>query len=342
MKNWIKALPLVAMLVMGVTAQAAEKPKVIRFAFPGSTIVLGKPSALINNLIVDQQLLEKEFSKDGIKIEVSNFVTAGPGVNEALAAGLADFANYGDFPIVTGKAGGLKTKFILSTDLGANTYIIGRTDLHIKSVKELKGRSFGIFKGTNLQPPFIKLLQANGLTEKDVRTVNLNTTDAQAALIAKSIDAIGIGADRPVVDLGVGEVIGDTNQLPLSTRATTGLVVQEDFAKRYPDIVKRVVKVYLQANRFASDEKNREALLKILVNTGAKYKYLKSEYALLPLKVRHNPLLTQGNTVHYKDLVDFSERNKLIRKKYDVDQWIDKSYEQAALKELGLENYWAK
>ena len=77
MKNWIKALPLVAMLVMGVTAQAAEKPKVIRFAFPGSTIVLGKPSALINNLIVDQQLLEKEFSKDGIKIEVSNFVTAG-------------------------------------------------------------------------------------------------------------------------------------------------------------------------------------------------------------------------------------------------------------------------
>ena len=342
MKNWIKVLPIATLLFMSVSVQAADKPKVIRFAFPGSVIVKGKPSATINNLIVDHQWLEKEFAKDGIKIEVSNFVTAGPGVNEALAAGLADFANYGDFPIVTGKAGGLRTKFILATDKGANTYVIGRTDLHIKGIKDLKGKTVAIFKGTNLQPPFIKLLQANGLNEKDVRTVNLNTSDAQAALIAKSVDAIGIGADRPVVDLGVGEVIGDTNQLPLTTRATTGLVVQEDFAKKYPDIVKRVVKVYLQANHYASQEQNKEELLQITANTGAKYKYVKSEFALVPQKDRFNPLLTQGNTVHYKDLVDFSERNKLIRKKYDVDQWIDKSYELAALKELGLENYWAK
>lgn len=341
MKKWIKVLPVALLLFMTIAAQAAENPKVIRFAQSGSLIALGKPSMALINVISQRHLLEKEFAKDGIKLDFYNSKSAGPGVNEALAAGLADFGSYGDFPALIGKSGGLKTKYILSTELGNNTYVAARKELGLHSIKELKGRTVAVQKGTAAQPPFVKLLLANGLTEKDVKTVNLNSTDAQAALIAGGVDAIVTGYDTPVVDLGTAVLIGNTENFAFQDRQLSGLVVTEEFAKKYPDIVKRVVKVYIEADYWASQEGNRAELYKIMVNVGGHYKDIKRQYGLFPLKERYNPVPLENTISHYKDLVEFSLKNKLIRKSFDVDQWVDRSYSLAALKELGLEKYFS-
>jgi len=126
MKKWLKVFfPTAALLIMAISAQAAEHPRVIRFAYPAATNPDYAGSPLVN-VINNQNLFEKEFAKDGIKIEQSFIKTAGPGTNEGLAAGLFDFADYGDFAIVLGKAGGLKNRLILSPSKGGNVYILAR------------------------------------------------------------------------------------------------------------------------------------------------------------------------------------------------------------------------
>ena len=90
MKKWMTFIPVAIMLVMSVVAQAAENPKVIRLGLVGNAY--GKPyTSGPQGYVNDRGLLEKEFAKDGIRIELSYFKGAGPAVNEALASGLADF-----------------------------------------------------------------------------------------------------------------------------------------------------------------------------------------------------------------------------------------------------------
>ncbi len=343
MNKWKKILSFAALLFITVSAQAADKPKVIRFAYPAATNP-GYAGAPVINVINDQGLFEKEFSKDGIKIEQSYIKTAGPGTNEGLAAGLYDFADYGDFAIVLGKAGGLKNKLILAPSKGGNVYILARAELHIKSVKDLKGKKVSYWKGTVLQTQALRVLEANGLTEKDIRQINLTGADALAALAAGSIDALVGSYDRPLIDQGLATLVYDTRNFPVQKRYREGLIVTDDFAKKYPDITKRVVKVFIQAEHWLSQEKNKERLAQLLVKTGAKYKYAKGEFGVgnLPLKEQFNPVPDKDFVDGYKDLVDYSLKNKLIRRNIDVDQWVDRSYADAALKELGLQNYWAK
>ena len=56
--------------------------------------------------------------------------------------------------------------------------------------------------------------------------------------------------------------------------------------------------------------------------------------------MKNAPLLDDFYINHYKEGVIFSKERQLIRNTFDVDKWIDKSYLEEALKELGLENYW--
>jgi sulfonate transport system substrate-binding protein len=344
MKKWLKVFfPIAALLIMAINVQGAEHPRVIRFAYPAATNPGYAGSPLVN-VINDQNLFEKEFGKDGIKIEQSYIKTAGPGTNEGFAAGLFDFADYGDFAIVLGKAGGLKNKLILSPSKGGNVYILARAALHINSVKDLRGKKVSYWKGTVLQTQALRVLEANGLTEKDIKQINLSNADALAALAAGTIDALVGSYDRPLIDQGLATLVYDTRNFPVSKRYREGLVVSEDFARKYPDITKRVAKVFIQAAHWASQEKNKEQLAQLLVKTGAKYKYVKGEFGVgnLSLKDQFDPRPDHENTNDYKALIDFSLKNKLIRTNIDVDKWVDKSYADAALKELGLQNYWAK
>lgn len=337
MKKWIMALAV--MLSMVTVAKAGDKPSVIRIGYVGNPF--GKSYASGHPGVVDaQNLLEEEFKNDGIKFQKTYYKATGPGLNEAFSAGLLDFGSYGDLPAVVGKAGGLKTKFILSSGVGNNIYIIVNPESGINSVKDLKGKKVAVTKGTYLHLTLNRVLEANGLTEKDVRLVNLLTADAQAALAAKSVDAFASVPDRPLVDQGLAKLIYDTRTAPLKWRGRGGLVVTEEFAKKYPDITERIVKVFLKAAYWASQEKNREAYIQLVLKTGSVYKTTKEDLAGFPLKERLSPLIDDATVNAFKEIVEFSYQRGLIRKKYDVDEWIDKSYQNQALKELGLENYW--
>lgn len=338
MKKLIKALPILFLLFTAVSVQAVENPKVIRLGSPGNGV--GLPVKEIMNVIVQKGLWDEEFQKDGIKLDLSLIKTAGPGCNEGFAAGLFDFGKWGDFPFVVAKAAGVKSKLILSCDIGNNIYIQVPTNSKITSLNDLKGKRVGLGVGTITQYTFANLLLTHGLSEKDIHLINISGSDGQAALITNGLDALVSTQDRPLVTQGLAKVIYDTRLDPIEIKGSNGLIVSEAFANKYPELTKRVVKVFIRAAYWASQPKNRAELIKIQLKSGDKYQFIKDDYLAQDVKERLNPRLTPTTVNQYRHLVDFSLKYKYIRKAFDVDKWVDRSYSEAALKELGLEKFW--
>ncbi len=120
----------------------------------------GKPK-VVEALLQSAHLrgvFRQEFKKDGIKVNWLFFPGAGPATNEALANGKVDFALHGDLPSLVGRSTGLKTKVLFSTGRFGPTYVVVPAGSNAKSFADLKGKKFSVFKGTNGQIVFNRVL----------------------------------------------------------------------------------------------------------------------------------------------------------------------------------------
>lgn len=338
---------LVAACGAGTAFSAEKKPKVINIGCAGGGGA-GKPFSTGNiGTVQIRGMLEEEFRNEGIKINWYFFKGSGPAANESIANGIIDFANLGDFPSIVGKAGGLKTKYIAGGPLG-DVNILIPSDSNIVSIKGLKGKRIGMMKGTATQPVLIRILESHGLSERDVRI--FDSLDIDAALASRDIDA-GITGLR-ARDLGIAKVLYSTNpqiraivptgKFPEGWRSTNGLVVTEKFANDYPEVTRRVVKVYFQAARWGAEEKNRNELLRLWSQSGTPFSILKEQYKPYNGKALSRLVIDEFCINHHKEVLDFARKRGLVNNTFDVDKWVDTSYQELALKELGLEDFWPR
>ena len=297
----------------------------------------GSPGGVARN----QQWLEQEFKGSGIKIEWLFFKGAGPAVNEALSNKQIDFAYQGDLPSLVGRANGLNTKLLLASGTRNNLYVVVPAKSEIRSIKELKDRKVSIFRGTNGHLVAINVLAANGLAERDLKGVNLDTGSAQAALVSGGVDAAFGGSEWfKVRDQGLARVVYSTQgQDPAFTRQAA-LLVHGEFEKNHPAEVQRVVDVFVRAARWASDEKNRAELFATWAKSGTPVASYQAEFENQSLAERNTPLLDPFLRARYKAVVDDALKLKLIRRSVTVDDWFEPKYLQASLKKQGLEGYW--
>ncbi len=165
------------------SAVHAADPLVVRVGYAsigvGNRPFVGGSSAATAHA---EGYLEKEFADDpGVKIEWSFFKGAGPAVNEAIANGQIDFALQGDLPSMIGRSNGLKTKLLLASGAHQATYLAVPKGSDIRSVADLRGRKMAMFRGTNHQLAINKVLAANGLSERDLKIINMDTATMSAA-----------------------------------------------------------------------------------------------------------------------------------------------------------------
>jgi sulfonate transport system substrate-binding protein len=284
---------------------------------------------------------ENAFKPSGTRIEWYFFKGAGPAVNEALSNRQLDFALQGDLPSIVARAAGLKTKLVLATSVRTNIYIGVPPDSPLKTVADLRGKRVSLFKGTNMHLPAIRLLEANGLAEKDLRLLNLDTAGYLAALSTRDLDAaIGAMDILRLRDKGAVRILySSKGQSPIYTRQSHVLVTEE-FSGKYPEATQQFVKTAVEAARWASDETNREDVLRGWARAGTPYEHWKEDYDGEPLRVRLTPKFDPFLEARYKDAVEQAYRFRLTRAKFDVDQWIDQRYLKASLNDLGLQSYW--
>jgi len=321
---------------------ACAAPEVVRIgvatAGGGSPVTWGgSPGGVIRA----QELLEKAFEGTGTKVEWLFFKGAGPAVNEALSNKQIDFAYQGDLPQVVGRANGLKTKLLLSSGTRNNLYLVVPPDSDIKSIEDLKGKKVAIFRGTNGHLVAINVLAAHGLTERDIKGVNLDTGSAQAAIVSKGVDAAFGGYEYfKLRDQKLVRVAYSTQGKDPSLTRQASLLVREDFEQANPDAVQRTVNVFVKAAAWSSDEANRDELFNIWARSGTPVASWQAEFADTPLALRNSPLIDDFLIARYEAVVREALDQKLIRRSVTVKDWFEPRYLQVALKELGLDKRW--
>ena len=327
------AVLLVAPLVqadvlrIGVAAAGGGDP----VTFSGSSL----------GIVRNQQLLEKAFAGSGTEVQWFFFKGAGPAVNEALSNQQLDFAYQGDLPAVVGRSNGLDTRLLAALGVRSNIYLAVPKGSDIKSIDDLKGKKVAVFRGTNGHLVSINLLAERGLTERDIKVINLDTGSTQAALVSNGVDAAFGGRELfKLRDKGLIDIIYDNPSQDVRYTRQTALVVRSDYEKEHPQNVQKVVDTLVDAAKWSSDEGHTEQVFAEWAKSNDPVESLRADFSAGSLRDKVSPLVDNFLIGRYQAVADQAKAEKLIRRPVSVEGWFAPGYLQTALKNKGLEHYW--
>lgn len=319
---------------------AATKVEVIRLAGPGNAS--GKPygNATIG-LLRGLELLEKEFEADKIAIEWQFPRGTGPAINEALANRQLDFASYGGLPNLVGRGAGVPTKVLAGSGISP-TYLVARPEAGINSLAELKGRKVAFQRGTIFELSLNRILESVGLTNQDVVLYDIQGADQISAIQTGDVDVIvGQGnSTLHTVKQGLTKVLYTTKGTPAPGSTFGSLTVHEKFAAEQPEIVERVLRAFVQAAHWGSQEENRDKVFDIFALTGTPRDSYVEDYAGDTLADRHTPLLDGFYRSNIEEGLKFTLETRLVRRPFDVAEWIDDRPLTRTIDALGYGTVW--
>ena len=307
-----------AAALVALWAGAASAETVIRFGHPGvgaeqRAFSHGDPTTYARA----RELIEKEFANDkDVKIEWTFFRGAGPALHESVASGQLDFFLLGDLPVP------------------ANS--------DIAKVEDVKGRKVALFKGTNLQNATDRILALHGLSEKEVRFINLDANAAVAALSSGNVDAVFGGQEYlPLAARGVVKIVYTTKGDDPTLGRNSSYFVTEAFAAAHPDLTQRVVTTFIKAARFISLDENREEAFEAWALSGLPKETFATNFEGVRLSHIVNPLIDDYVVARYKEQAAAAKDYGLLKGDPDIDHWFDRTYLDRALKDLALEDFWS-
>lgn len=266
-------------------------------------ISLSKSPFVLQLLVMrDKQLLQREFKDDGIKIHWHIF-NSSPKAASAMAAGNLDIAgSMNTASVLMLNSEGLPVRIMTGTARPSSNFaIVAKPHSHL-SIKDLRGRQIVGPKGTFLHQLLAVALEKEGMNEEDVQFINLSISrtlnsilsgNADAALLAGSalVKANKAGAQTIITAEGLVE--------PTLVMTTT-----QKFADEFPDIVRRVNKVYEEALLWVKNNPGEAAEM------GAKEHGVSFEEAKTLMKrSRYFDKMTK------KDVEDLRENQKFLRSK---------------------------
>ena len=249
-RGFAAVIAIWAMNPLGVSA--ADAPKEIRIDWATYNPV---------SLILKQKgMLEKEFSKDGIRI----IWVQSAGSNKALEflnAGSIDFGSSAGSAALVARINGNPIKSIYVYSRPEWTALVTAKDSKINTVADLKGKRVAVTRGTDPHIFLVRALLGAGLSEKDITPVLLQHADGKTALIRGDVDAwAGLDPMMAQAEIEDGARLFYRN----ADANTWGILnVREQFLKDNPQIVQRVLVTYEEARKYSLA--NYDELKKALV-----------------------------------------------------------------------------
>ena len=238
-----KLLMVSAMVLTGSLMSAVEAaPDQINIAY------VKDPFNLQNIVMKQHQSLEKEFQKDGIKI---NWVSINSGAQQtqAMAAGSLDVSAVMNTASLL-MANGAGNKVLVATGVARPTQVfavVGKAGQQMK-IEDLKGKKVAGPKGTVLHQVLVAALKSKGMSINDVEFIQMDPGKAYAALMGKHVDAALLAASLIIKSNQAGAktvVTADGLVNPLLVMA-----VSEKFAKENSALLERIVKVHRQTTKW--------------------------------------------------------------------------------------------
>lgn len=324
----------------------ADVPPELRIAVVAQ-VENGKVSfrgSALTDRIIEEGWLEAELAKRGVKLVWFPIMTSdtGASTNEAFAAHRIDFANYGDLPSLTLNAVGIRTQVIVPVGPGGDTFLLVPPDSTDKTIEDLKGKRVSVHRGRPWEIGFLRLISSHNLNYNDFKLFNINQQAGASALSSGSVDALYTTGAYLLEERGVGKIIWSTKDAPLDWKMRAELWGATEFTSKYPELTQLVANAYVKAAYWASQEANKEAVIKIGSRNGTPESVVRKGYEETGVswKDRWNVLFDDVVFTHYKTTVDFATQKKLIGKKLDPKELTEPKFVKAALKELKLEDYW--
>ena len=325
----VMAVPLAEADVLRVGVASAGGGDPVTFS--------GSPLGIVRN----QQLLEKAFAGTGTEVQWFFFKGAGPAVNEALSNQQLDFAYQGDLPAVVGRSNGLDTRLLAALGVRANLYLAVPKGSDIKTIEDLKGKKVAVFRGTNGHLVSINLLAAHGMSERDIKVINLDAGSTQAALVSNGVDAAFGGRELfKLRDKGLIDIVYDNPAQDVRYTRQTALVVRGAYEKEHPGNVQKVVDTLVDAAKWASEDSHRDEVFSEWAKSNDPVDSLRADFTGVSLRDRNSPLIDTFLLSRYQAVAEQAKDEKLIRRPVSIEGWFEPSYLQTALKAKGLENFW--
>ena len=274
------------------------------------------PFNIQNIVMKNQGLLEKEFAKEGIKI---NWIPIKAGLNQVrgMAAGEIDMvAAMNTSTLLIANSAGNRIVIVDGVAHPDDTFaIVAKPE--VKNIVDLKGRQIVGPKGTVLHHLLSAALKSSGIEMKDVKWVSMNLPASLTTLLGGRADAALLAAGGILVSEKAGfHVLAKAKGL-IETNLV--LAARGDFAKEYPDVVRRVAKVNREALQWALTNKSQAIAL------GAKELQLSKEDAAKLFEWSHfYSDLTQKDIDALQNSQRFLLEQKMMNRSVDINTLIFK------------------
>ncbi len=289
------------------------------------------------------------FRDEGLEVKVVNFRSAADMVAPLGAGQLEAGAGSASAGLYNAVARGIKIKIVAdkaSSPPGyGGTKILVRKD-HVQSgrykeLKDLKGMKFAMnAPGVSNTSTLNTLLKSAGLRYSDVDTVDMPLPDHVAALKNKSVDASASVEPGPALAVRNGDAVvikSDDEILPNHQIAV--LLYAEEFASKQPAAAKQFMRAYIRAVRFYNgalengrlDGPNADEVIAIL-SAATPIKSREIYKLITPTGMNPDGRVNTASLAY--DLAFYTEQG-LVKAAINLDDAVDGSFVEAALKELG-------
>lgn len=265
---------------------------------------------------------DEVFGETGITINWTSGLGTGSETIAALTGGSIDFANLGEFPVVTSYGNDVKEfKLVAYNRYENDVRIIVPGDSDIHSVADLKGKTIGVSIGTGSQLFLLQELDKAGLSVDDVEIVNLGNTAWQAAYEKGEIDAECSSTTSTQSYINNGS----STELVLGAESLNVIVARNDFLAENPDLAKKVIEMYQKIFAYVT-ENPAEAARIVADASGQDVAAVQEQFERLENKTTVE--FEQQDYDYLTDVKAFALEQGLISKDFDVSEALDFSYLQ--------------
>lgn len=274
--------------------------------------------------------IDEELEAAGYKAEYMGFAQAGPAINEAFAAGEIDYAVYNELPAIMAKSNGINIKIIAAATQDYNYAIIAGKDSGISSAKDLSGKKVIATTGTILYKYFADICKANSIDISSVELVNAQA-DANSVLASGQADAYvtAYSAALQLESAGTGTIIEDTTT---NEEERTGIVLaaRPEVLSSDEDSAIALIKALKKAADFAKE--NPDKVCSYLKTESYTEELLDKIYSYDKSFSYFDPYFTDTYHSHVENQYTFAKENQLISNNVDLNDLIDTTYLDKAVK----------
>ncbi|WP_158808268.1 aliphatic sulfonate ABC transporter substrate-binding protein [Beijerinckia sp. L45] len=222
----LAAVPFARQALSRPNDRPADLPSEIRIGYQKSSLLA---------IAKQQKLLEARFDAS-VAVRWVEFAY-GPPLLEALGAGRLDYGYTGNAPPIFAQAARAPILYVaVQPAHGGNVAIVVPQDSSLRSLRDLKGKTVGVAKGSSAHDLLVAALDSVHLSYNDIKPVYLVPADAASAFATGAIDAWSIWDPF----LAIAEVTRKARHLPLEAgvdEQNAFFLAHRDFCITYPHVV---------------------------------------------------------------------------------------------------------